>query len=100
MASPMPLVPPIITSLTFYTFYIGVLLPSSGLPGDFEPFGMITGAKAAVKGLRRFNQNTSDTARGCWGRQVDTRDLDDGLPRGFLAGVIVEAWVVLRLNRA
>ena len=30
----------------------------------------------------------------------DAGDLDDGLPRGFLAGAIVEVWVALRLNWA
>ena len=35
-----------------------------------------------------------------WVRQVDAGDLDDGLPRGFLAGAIVEVWVALRLNWA
>jgi hypothetical protein len=25
--------------------------------------------------------------------QVDVCDLDDGLPRGFLAGAVVEVWV-------
>ena len=39
-------------------------------------------------------------AQECWLRQVDAGDLDDGLPRGFLAGAIVEVWVALRLNRA
>ncbi len=33
-------------------------------------------------------------------RQVHAGDLDDGLPRGFLAGAIVEVWVALRLNWA
>jgi hypothetical protein len=33
-------------------------------------------------------------------REIDAGDLDDGLPRGFLAGAIVEVWVALRLNRA
>ena len=33
-------------------------------------------------------------------REVDAGDLDDGLPRGFLAGAIVEVWVALRLNWA
>ena len=39
-------------------------------------------------------------AQGCGVRQVDARDIDDGLPRGFLAGAIVEVWVALRLNWA
>ena len=39
-------------------------------------------------------------AQGCWVRQVDAGDHDDGLPRGFLAGAIVEVWVALRLNWA
>jgi hypothetical protein len=34
------------------------------------------------------------------GGEVDAGDLDDGLPRGFLAGAIVEVWVALRLNWA
>jgi hypothetical protein len=29
-------------------------------------------------------------AQGCWVRQVDAGDTDDGLPRGFLVGAIVE----------
>ncbi len=39
-------------------------------------------------------------AQGSWLRHVDAGDLDDGLPRGFLAGAIVEVWVALRLNWA
>ena len=39
-------------------------------------------------------------AQGCWVRQVDARDFDDGLPRGFLAGAIVEVWLALHLNWA
>ena len=39
-------------------------------------------------------------AQGCCGREIDAGDLDDGLPRGFLAGAIVEVWVALRLNWA
>jgi len=33
-------------------------------------------------------------------RQVRAGDLDDGPPRGFLAGAIMGVWVVLRLNWA
>jgi hypothetical protein len=36
----------------------------------------------------------------CCGREIDARDLDDGLPGGFLVGAIVEVWVALRLNWA
>ena len=36
----------------------------------------------------------------CWVRQVHAGDLDDGLPRGFLAGAIVEVWVAHRLSWA
>jgi hypothetical protein len=39
-------------------------------------------------------------AQGCWVRQVDAGDTDDGLPRRFLASAIVEVWVALRLNWA
>jgi hypothetical protein len=34
------------------------------------------------------------------GGKIDDRNIDDGLPRGFLAGAIVEVWVALRLNWA
>jgi hypothetical protein len=37
--------------------------------------------------------------QGYW-LQVDAGDINDGLPRGFLAGAIVEVWVALRLNWA
>ncbi len=40
------------------------------------------------------------SAQGCWVRQVDAGDLDDGLPCGFLAGTVVEVWVTLHLNWA
>jgi hypothetical protein len=39
-------------------------------------------------------------SKGARLRQVNAGDLDDGLPRGFLAGPIVEVWVALRLNWA
>ena len=31
-------------------------------------------------------------------REINARDFDDGPPRGFLAGAIVEVWVALHLN--
>ncbi|MGA8100102.1 MAG: hypothetical protein WB810_15710, partial [Candidatus Cybelea sp.] len=31
--------------------------------------------------------------QGCGARPVDAGDLDDGLPRGFLVGAIVQVWV-------
>jgi hypothetical protein len=34
------------------------------------------------------------------GREIDAGDLDDGLPRGFLAGAIEKVWMALRLNWA
>jgi hypothetical protein len=56
-------------------------------------------------GLRDFLRRPSALHRdlvfkGARLRQVDAGDLDDGLPRGFLAGAIVEVWVALRLNWA
>jgi len=36
----------------------------------------------------------------CCGREIAASDLDDGSPRGFLAGAIVEVWLALRLNGA
>jgi hypothetical protein len=38
--------------------------------------------------------------RGSGRRVIDARDLDDGLPRGFLAGAIVKMWVAHRLDWA
>ncbi len=35
-----------------------------------------------------------------WQREIDARDLNYGLPRGFLVGAIVEVWVALHLNWA
>jgi hypothetical protein len=34
------------------------------------------------------------------GREIGARDLDDGLPRGFLAGAIMKVRVALHLNWA
>src|SRR5581483_8882642 len=39
-------------------------------------------------------------AQGCWVRQVNAGDADDGLPRGFLVGAIVKVLVAHRFNRA
>ena len=39
-------------------------------------------------------------AQGRCGSEIDARDLDNGLPRGFLAGAIVEVWLALHLNWA
>ena len=39
-------------------------------------------------------------AQGVLGGEIDAGDLDDGLPRRFLAGAIVEVRVALRLNWA
>jgi hypothetical protein len=34
----------------------------------------------------------------CCGREIAARDLDNGLPRGFLAGAIVKMWMAHRLE--
>jgi hypothetical protein len=34
------------------------------------------------------------------GGEIAARNIDDGLPCGFLVGAIVEVWVALRLNWA
>ena len=44
--------------------------------------------------------DSGDRALRGWVRQVDARDLDDGLPRGFLTGAIVKMWVAHRLDWA
>ena len=38
--------------------------------------------------------------QGCWLGQLHAGDLDDGLPRGFLGGAIVEVWLTLYLDWA
>jgi hypothetical protein len=48
---------------------------------------------------RRDQRSSGHRVQGYW-LQVDAGDLDHGLPRGFLAGAIVEVWVLLRLNWA
>jgi hypothetical protein len=54
-------------------------------------------ADEALDGDRRyFRTQPSRVLRG----EVEAGDLDDGLPRGFLAGAIVEVGVALRLNWA
>ena len=45
-------------------------------------------------------QSPADSLSSCCGREIDAVDFDDGLPRGFLAGAIVEVWEALRLNWA
>src|SRR5271155_5545097 len=55
----------------------------------------INGISSAVTGAPSGRR-----AQGWCGREIDPRDLDDGLPRGFLAGAIVQVWVELRLNWA
>ncbi len=41
-----------------------------------------------------------DRDAGRAGDYIDARDLDDGLPRGLLAGAIVEVWLALHLHWA
>ena len=50
----------------------------------------VTGISSAAIGL----SFRTPLLRFC-GREIDARDLDDGLPRGFLAGAIVEVGVAL-----
>ena len=65
----------------------------------------------ALKLLRKTTKFSMSTAgpfcyrrnrrrRGSDRREIDARDIDDGLPGGFLVGAIVEVWVELRLNWA
>jgi hypothetical protein len=125
VTSPMPLVPPIIT--TFLPWYRSICI----LLTDFELFYMIFRHRGCAQGIFEINsskmpwepvdeliapQSPADSGRrnhfaatgapsgqrtqGCWARQVGARDLDDGPPRGFLTGAIVEVRVALRLNWA
>src|ERR1700735_574921 len=50
-----------------------------------------------IKWRARISASPGHRGQGCWLRQVRARDIDDGLPRGFLAGVIVEVWLALHL---
>lgn len=89
-AASMPPVPPIIT--TFLSWYrsICILLARLGL--------RTTNLSMSI--LRAVFYRRHRGRRGFDRRQVDASDLDHGLPRGFLAGAIVEVWVALRLNWA
>ena len=49
--------------------------------------------------LKRHEIDHRTPLRGLGG-QVDAGDIDDGLPRGFLAGAIEEVWLALLLNWA
>ena len=55
----------------------------------------VTGISSAATG----GPSGRRAQRWC-GRKIDAGDLDDGLPRGFLIGAIVEVWLALHLNRA
>ena len=55
----------------------------------------VTGISSAATGA-----SSGHRAQGGCGSEIDARDLDDGLPRGFLAGAIVEVWLALHLNWA
>ena len=45
--------------------------------------------------MKRHLERTRVRAQGCWLRQVNAGDIDDGLPRGFLVGAIVKVRVAL-----
>src|SRR5579859_1614574 len=93
--SPMPLVPPIIT-----TFYLGTVPCIFSSPFS-NYFVLYSDKEVAVNiFLTIYFRNLGPRGRGCWVRQVDTGDTDDGLPRGFLVGAIVKVWVAHRLNWA
>ena len=47
----------------------------------------------------RYNSRWTPSS-GVLSRKVDARDFDDGFPRSFLAGAIVEVWLKLHLNWA
>ena len=56
------------------------------------------GLESAQKELGKDALVVSSDARSL--TEIDAGHLDDGLPRGFLSGAIVEVWVTLRLNWA
>ncbi len=63
---------------------------------DVEPVPVLDEAPISPRSGSRSGRRSS----GCWVRQVDAGDRDDGLPGGFLAGALVEVRVALRLNWA
>jgi hypothetical protein len=104
-----------------------ILLATLGRLADFELFGWLMDAVKVF--LNYLLQNTGEPcerrrssrnrlilvittnsaatgapsghrAQGFWARQIDAGDTDDGLPRSFLVGAIVEVWVAHRLNWA
>src|SRR5450432_1479123 len=104
VASPIPLVPPMIT--TFLPWYrsMCILLEMLGLFVVYELFSTIMGVRKttdfSMSYAGRFCYRRNRRRRGFDRLEIDARDLDDGLPRGILAGAIVEVWLALHLNWA
>ena len=59
-----------------------------------------TGMLSCLKWRAGISAPPGHRGQGCWLRQVHAGDLDDGLPRGFLAGAIVKVWLALHLDWA
>ena len=72
-----------------------VSMPSAELAVALRDLRLLLGKHSTATGAPSGHR-----AQGCWVRQVDARDLDDGLPRGFLVGAIVKVRVAHRLNWA
>ena len=73
-----------------YAVVTNVAKRAPGCPKGFIP----------DEALDRRQRSMRTPLSSCCGREIDAGDLDHGLPRGFLAGAIVEVWVALRLNWA
>ena len=100
MASPMPLVPPNEVLATFYLRTVSCVSPRIFVRRRaFQSWPRCSDVVFASSGAAT-SAPSGHRAQGCWLRQVDAGDLDDGLPRGFLAGAIVEVWLALHLDWA
>jgi len=59
-----------------------------------------SGSLLAGPGSERGVPSAGPATSVAFVRQIDAGDIDDGLPRGFLAGAIVEVRLALHLNWA
>jgi len=75
-----------------------ILLARLGSPCYFELFGMIIRCGECGQDIFELfiSKYRGTPLSSCCGKEIAARGLDDGLPRGFLAGV--QLWVAHRLD--
>lgn len=98
MASPMPLVPPMIATFLPSHRFMCISLVDLRSVVVIPKLGIW---RCCLHQVARRNQRSSQTPRSRMVvRQVHAGDLDDRLPRGFLTGAIVEVWLALHFDWA